>query len=178
MVSGARGTGLVNSLSTDMVSAYYQSPFGCFEIKATSNGICSLKLQPDRTCYGADIPPELQEAVLQLDEYFGRKRTHFDLPLDLSAGTAFNQSVWRELLKVPYGHTTNYSTIAHNIDNPDAVRAVGLANRHNPIAIVVPCHRCIAKNGDLQGYFYGLDFKRKLLELENPMAYGEQGTLF
>lgn len=100
------------------------------------------------------------------------------MDLDLSDGTNFNQSVWRELLKIPYGRTSSYSKIAKNIGNPDAVRAVGLANRNNPLAIVVPCHRVIAKNGDLHGYFYGLDIKRKLLELENPMSFGEQGSLF
>ena len=76
------------------------------------------------------------------------------------------------------GYTERYYAIAKQINNPEAVRAVGLANRSNPIAIVIPCHRVIAKDGDLQGYFYGLDMKRKLLELENPMSYGEQGSLF
>ena len=161
-----------------MIKAYYQSPFGCFEIKGTSTGVCSVRLQQGKDCYGAEVPDELAEAVIQLDEYFRKKRTTFDLPLDLSSGTAFNQAVWRELLKIPYGRTTSYSAIAHQLDNPDAVRAVGMANRNNPIAIMIPCHRCLAKSGELHGYFYGLDMKRKLLELENPMAYGEQGSLF
>ncbi len=161
-----------------MTTAYYQSPIGCFEIKGTSKGVSSVQLQQGKDCYGAEIPEELAEAVLQLDEYFNKRRTEFELQLDLSAGTAFNQAVWQELLKVPYGRTTSYSAIAKNMNNPDAVRAVGLANKLNPIAIIVPCHRCLAKNGDLHGYFYGLEVKRKLLELENPMAYGEQGSLF
>ena len=161
-----------------MITAYYQSPFGCFEIKGTAKGISSVQLLQGKDCYGADIPAELAEAVFQLDEYFHKKRTEFDLPLDLSSGTDFNQAVWRELLKIPFGQTTSYSAIAKKLDNPDAVRAVGMANRNNPIAIIVPCHRCLAKNGELHGYFYGLDMKRKLLELENPMAYGEQGSLF
>ncbi|MEZ4956310.1 MAG: methylated-DNA--[protein]-cysteine S-methyltransferase [Saprospiraceae bacterium] len=161
-----------------MEKGFYQSPIGCFEIKGTAKGISSVQLQQGKDCYGAEIPEELAEAALQLDEYFHRKRTKFELPLDLSAGTDFNQAVWQELLKVPYGKTTSYSAIAKNLDNPDAVRAVGLANKMNPIAIIVPCHRCLAKNGDLHGYYYGLEIKRKLLELENPMAYGEQGSLF
>jgi methylated-DNA-[protein]-cysteine S-methyltransferase len=82
------------------------------------------------------------------------------------------------LLKVPYGHTTSYSAIANAIGQPAAVRAVGMANRNNPIAIIVPCHRVIAKTGHLQGYFYGLDVKRQLLELENPMSFARQETLF
>ena len=161
-----------------MITAHYQSPFGCFEIKATPKGVCSLKWHKDADYHGADIPPALAETVLQLEEYFQRKRTRFDLPLDLSSGTPFCQSVWNELLRIPYGRTTSYSAIAKKIGNPAAARAVGMANRINPVAIIVPCHRCIAKSGNLQGYFYGLDFKRKLLELENPRAYGEQRSLF
>ena len=160
---------------------HYHSPFGCFKIEANDYAITALQL-----LQAQEVPPEdwqdgpehIAEAVRQLSEYFHRQRTEFDLPLDFSEGTAFNQSVWRQLLKIPYGHTTSYSAIANQIGNPDAVRAVGLANRSNPIAIVIPCHRVIAKDGDLQGYFYGLDMKRRLLELENPMSYGEQGSLF
>ncbi len=160
------------------LTAHYQSPIGCFEINGSAAGICSVKLNEGQPCPDLPVPEELREAVLQLDEYFRRKRKTFDLPLDLSSGTLFHQSVWRELLKIPYGHTTTYSAIAKQLGNPDAVRAIGQANRENPIAVIVPCHRVIAKNGDLQGYFYGLDTKRKLLELENPMSYGEQGNLF
>lgn len=161
-----------------MTTAYYQSPFGCFELKCTSKGVSSVQLKKDKQCYGAEIPEELKEVALQLDEYFHRKRQKFNLPLDLSSGTPFHQAVWAELLKIPYGRTTSYSAIAKLIENPDAVRAVGMANKLNPVAIIVPCHRVIAKSGDLQGYFYGLDMKRKLLELENPMSYGEQTALF
>ncbi len=161
---------------------HFQSPFGWFEIKGDDQSITSVwllqnheELPPENY---QDAPEHLVEAVRQMSEYFQRKRTEFDLPLDFSAGTHFNQLVWQELLKIPYGHTTSYSAIAKAIGDPNAVRAVGLANRSNPIAIIVPCHRVIGKSGDLQGYFYGLDMKRKLLELENPMSYGEQGKLF
>ena len=120
----------------------------------------------------------LQKCVEQLDEYFSGERKKFDLQLDWLDATDFNKAVWKELVKIPYGRTTNYSAIAEKIGNPTAVRAVGLANRNNPIAIIVPCHRVIAKNGDLQGYFYGLDMKRQLLELENPRSFARQGSLF
>jgi methylated-DNA-[protein]-cysteine S-methyltransferase len=86
--------------------------------------------------------------------------------------------VWNLLQEIPYGHTTSYLALADKLGDKKAVRAVGQANRHNPIAIIVPCHRCIAKNGDLQGYFYGLDTKRQLLELENPLSFARQGSLF
>ena len=162
-------------------TAYYHSPFGCFKIEANDHAITSVQLLQNQEAPPEDWhdgPEHILEAARQLSEYFHRQRTEVDLPLDFSEGTHFNQSVWRELLKIPYGHTTSYSAIAKRLNNPDAVRAVGLANRSNPIAIIIPCHRVIAKDGDLQGYFYGLDMKRKLLELENPMSYGEQGSLF
>ena len=159
-------------------TAFYQSPFGCFEIKGNIQGINSLTLKPGHPCPHWPVPKALEEAVRQLGEYFQGRRKEFDLPLDLSSGTEFYQAVWRELLKIPYGHTTSYSAIAEKIGQPDAVRAVGLANRNNPLPIIVPCHRVIGKDGDLQGYYYGLDMKRKLLQLENPMSFGEQGSLF
>lgn len=158
--------------------AFYQSPFGCFEIKGTANGIQSVKLVQNSR--GPSYAPTevLQQCIEQLDEYFSGERQEFDLQLDWKDATAFNKSVWKELIQIPYGRTTNYSAIAEKIGNPTAVRAVGLANRNNPIAIIVPCHRVIAKNGDLQGYFYGLDMKRQLLELENPLSFARQGSLF
>lgn len=159
-------------------TAHYLSGFGCFEIKGSQLGISSLKLVSKKPCPAGPIPEELKDCVVQLDEYFKGLRENFDLKLDWGAATTFNKSVWSELVKIPYGHTTTYSAIAEKIGNPTAVRAVGLANRNNPIAIVVPCHRVIAKNGDLQGYFYGLDMKRSLLELENPMSFARQGSLF
>ena len=114
----------------------------------------------------------------QLVEYFNRKRTQFDLPLDFSEKSDFMIQVWEALKEIPYGTTTSYSSIAHKIGNPKSVRAVGLANKHNPIAIIVPCHRVIGKSGDLTGYFYGLETKRELLELENPHSFSKQGSLF
>jgi methylated-DNA-[protein]-cysteine S-methyltransferase len=157
---------------------YCPTPFGCFEITGSELGIRTVKLVEKSPCLQVDVPDVLQDCVQQLTEYFDGERRHFSLQLDWSGRSEFNKSVWRELLKVPYGHTTSYSALAEKIDNPAAVRAVGLANRNNPIAIIVPCHRVIAKNGQLQGYFYGLDMKRRLLELENPMSFARQGSLF
>ena len=157
---------------------YFASPFGCIEIKGSELGITSVKLTKKEICPSEEAPPELRECVQQLDEYFQRKRDVFDLKLDFSGAPEFNLAVWHELLKIPYGHTTSYLAIAKALNNPDSVRAVGQANAHNPIAIIVPCHRCIASNGDLHGYYYGLDMKRRLLELENPLSFGRQGSLF
>ncbi len=159
--------------------AYLDSPFGCFEIQGSELGITSVKRTPKTPCPSGEPTPEiLRDCLQQLDEYFKGQRTVFDLKLDWGGAPEFNKAVWTELLNIPYGRTTSYSVIAEKIGNPAAVRAVGLANRNNPIAIIVPCHRVIAKNGDLQGYFYGLDMKRKLLELENPGSFAEQGSLF
>lgn len=158
--------------------AYIDTPFGCFELKGSELGLQRVrKVDPPRTST-PDIPEVLAEATAQLQEYFRRERTQFDLKIDWGGATDFNLRVWQALLQIPYGHTTSYSAIAEKLGNPTAVRAVGLANRNNPLAIVVPCHRVIAKDGKLQGYFYGLDMKRALLELENPQSFARQGNLF
>lgn len=158
---------------------YIESPFGFWEIQGSELGISRVQrtaLLPPPT--DTETPALLQEAARQLQEYFEGTRQHFDLKLDFGAAPSFYQAVWRALLQIPYGHTTSYLAIAEELGNPAAVRAVGQANAHNPIAIVVPCHRCIARSGDLQGYFYGLDVKRALLELENPQSFARQGSLF
>lgn len=164
---------------TMIYATFCPSPFGCFEIKGSDQGIRSVKMVNKTPCIQLNEVPELLEnCVQQLAEYFDQKRTSFDLKLDFEGHAEFSKSVWYELLKIPYGRTTTYSAIAEQLANPTAMRAVGLANRNNPIAIIVPCHRVIAKNGDLQGYFYGLDMKRSLLAHENPMSYAPQGSLF
>ena len=105
------------------------------------------------------------DVVEQLEAYFARKRTDFDLDLDL-AGSEFQRRVWQALLTIPYGETRSYGQIAEQIGATGSARAVGLANGRNPIAIVVPCHRVIGASGSLTGYGGGLDRKRSLLELE------------
>lgn len=157
---------------------YFDSPIGLLEIKGSELGIRSVQRKEKREKYPKAKEKVLRECVNQLDAYFRRDRKTFDLPLDWGGQPDFYKEVWTALIKVPYGHTTSYSAIAKAIDHPSAVRAVGLANRNNPIAIIVPCHRVIAKSGHLQGYFYGLDVKRQLLELENPNSFARQESLF
>lgn len=158
--------------------AYLDTPIGILEVVATLRGIRGIK-KVERKGKNTDPMPDLLENCLrQLSEYFAGKRREFKLPLDWSGEPEFHQAVWKEVLEVPYGHTISYLAIAEKLGNPKAVRAVGQANAHNPIAIVVPCHRVIAKTGDLQGYFYGLGVKRQLLELENPLSFARQGDLF
>ncbi|MCL2111835.1 MAG: methylated-DNA--[protein]-cysteine S-methyltransferase [Clostridiales bacterium] len=109
--------------------------------------------------------PLIKRAVKQLDEYFAGKRREFDLPLAFS-GTDFQRKVWAALLTIPYGETRTYGEIAAQIGNPQAARAVGMANNRNPISIICPCHRVIGANGALVGYGGGLPAKRLLLDLE------------
>jgi methylated-DNA-[protein]-cysteine S-methyltransferase len=107
----------------------------------------------------------LMQAVKELQEYFNGVRTKFELPLDFS-GTEFQEQVWNQLRKIPYGKTYSYKDIAGQIKNSKAFRAVGTANGRNPLSIVIPCHRVIASNGTLGGYAGGLNIKTRLLNLE------------
>jgi methylated-DNA-[protein]-cysteine S-methyltransferase len=107
----------------------------------------------------------LNEPIRQVEAYFGGKLKTFDFSL-APQGTAFQTSVWKELLRIPYGATISYGELARRLGNPKAVRAVGLANGSNPIAIVIPCHRVIGSNGSLVGYGGGLPIKQALLALE------------
>lgn len=111
----------------------------------------------------------IDEAFAQLDAYLAGRLKEFYLPL-APKGTPFMLSVWAELLKIPYGQTRSYGEIARAIGNPGAMRAVGMANNRNPIAIIIPCHRVIGADGRLVGYGGGLPIKEKLLALEATYA--------
>jgi methylated-DNA-[protein]-cysteine S-methyltransferase len=104
----------------------------------------------------------------QLSEYFAGKRTAFDLPLD-PEGTEFQRDVWRALTEIPFGQRASYADVARRIGRPEAVRAVGAANGANPIAVVIPCHRVIGRDGSLTGYGAGLPIKRWLLDFESGL---------
>ena len=104
--------------------------------------------------------------IAELEAYFAGRLTSFSVPLDLSTGTKFQQTVWRALLTIPYGQTISYATLAQNIGKPTAYRACANANGKNPISLIIPCHRVIASDGGLGGYTGGLDIKRALLKLE------------
>ena len=110
--------------------------------------------------------PRCAPVLAQLQEYFRGERREFEVDLDL-AGTDFELRVWDELRQIPYGTTTTYGEIARRIGDPEAGRAVGVANARNPIAILVPCHRVIGSDGDLTGYAGGLDRKKWLLDHES-----------
>ena len=138
-------------------------------------GISSVKLVENAPKEEKEIPEDLKACHQQLLEYFDGERETFDLKLDWDGAADFNRAVWGELVKIPYGRTTSYSAIAEKIGNPTAVRAVGLANRNNPIAIIVPCHRVIGSDGSLTGYAGGVWRKKWLLDHESPV---KQQTLF
>ena len=112
----------------------------------------------------------ITEAMAQLDEYFSRKRTTFDIPLAF-IGTDFQKAVWNELLNIPYRTTISYTKLSQRLNNPKAIRAVAAANGANPISIFVPCHRVIGSNHKLTGYGGGLAAKKILLELEAGIKY-------
>ncbi|KUI35002.1 cysteine methyltransferase [Mycobacterium sp. IS-1590] len=145
------------------------SPVGQLTLAGRDGRLMHLRMvdqtyEPSREGWVAD-ESAFPEAVEQLEAYFAGELTDFDLELDL-VGTAFQRKVWAALLTIPYGETRSYGEIARQIGTPGAFRAVGLANGHNPIGIIVPCHRVIGANGSLTGYGGGLDRKRALLEME------------
>ena len=113
---------------------------------------------------GHGTPPVLKETATQLEEYFARERTSFDIPMQLD-GTTFQKEVWAELSRIPYGETISYGELARRVGRPKGPRAVGQANGKNPIPIIVPCHRVVATNG-LGGYGGGLTVKSALLAVE------------
>ena len=152
---------------------------GYIVILASANGIAEIKFTKELPFDASDehINPHIELAKKQLTEYFNHRRTEFTLELDLSSGTDFQTSVWHQVSLIPYGQTTTYLNIAKALENEKAIRAVGAANGANPFPIVIPCHRVIASNGNLQGYAYGLETKRQLLMHENPEVFGIQNSL-
>ncbi|MBP7949889.1 MAG: methylated-DNA--[protein]-cysteine S-methyltransferase [Verrucomicrobiales bacterium] len=151
------------------------SPLGTLLL--TGDGISLTGLYFDRFDGGeapqpeadwVEAPQQFAEAARQLAEYFSGTRRRFSIPL-APQGTAFQQTVWRALCSIPHGATRSYGELAAQIHQPAASRAVGAANGRNPIAILIPCHRVIGKNGTLTGYGGGLERKRLLLELEGSL---------
>jgi len=158
----------LNFLRTD-------SPLGPITLAASETGLCGAwfdgqKHSPtasDRACWTSNaLHPLLHKAVQQLQAYFDGKILVFDLPLDLSAGTPFQQAVWQALLRIPSGHSQSYGDLARQLNKPAAARAVGAAVGRNPVGIIVPCHRILGAGGQLTGYAGGLWRKQALLRIE------------
>jgi len=153
---------------------YYQSPVGRLTLQANDKGLTGAWFDKQSTApedFGqpSDEHPILQQAIAEYDEYFSGKRKQFEVPTD-PRGTDFQKQVWQTLETIPFGETWSYQDMAIAIDNPKAVRAVGLANSKNPISIIVPCHRVIGKNGKLTGYAGGIENKQQLLMHESQYS--------
>ena len=148
----------------------YQSPIGPLTLVASESGLVALEFGKRKHPEASEDRARLSACRKQLDEYFAGTREQFTVPLDIR-GTDFQKRCWQELLKIPYGQTRSYRQIAEAVGNRNAVRAVGLANGQNPIAIIVPCHRVIASDGTLCGYGGGLDLKEELLRLEGARLF-------
>jgi methylated-DNA-[protein]-cysteine S-methyltransferase len=152
------------------------TPIGRIYVAVDEQGVRKVALSEEEwEAYRADLDDAVHDparcaAVLeQIREYFAGERRAFDLPLSI-IGTPFRQQVWEQLRHIPYGEVCSYQDIAVAIGNPKAVRAIGQANRNNPLPIVIPCHRVIGKGGDLVGYAgTRTDLKTTLLELEGSL---------
>lgn len=150
-----------------------QSPVGPLRIVVKSDTLLAILWEnenPKRVKLAEMIEatandPLIKEVEKQLNEYFFKQRKEFNLPLKPS-GTPFQQNVWKLLLQIPHGTTESYKDIAVKMNNPLAVRAVGTAIGHNPISIIIPCHRVIASNGGLAGFAGGIENKKILQKLE------------
>ena len=161
------------------VQTRVDTPLGKVCIAASDLGLCGVWFidqahRPDAmdgpTAWPHDgAHPVLVHTACQLKAYFAGQRSTFDVPLDLHSGTAFQQSVWQALLKIPHGQTASYGEISQQINNPKAVRAVGAAVGRNPISLIVPCHRVLGGDGSLTGYAGGLVRKTALLQLERAL---------
>ncbi len=145
---------------------FYDSPVGRLGLMAQGDALTALALPNQPVPLIAEREtPVLREARRQLEAYFAGTLRDFDVPLRLE-GTPFRLRVWEQLRKIPYGQVITYGELARRVGQPNAARAVGGANHHNPIAILVPCHRVVAAGGSLGGYGGGLELKRALLKLE------------
>lgn len=144
--------------------AYMQSPVGIIRLRGKENALVALEFVEEQS--GDSFEPEkLQNAMQQLTEYFEGSRSSFHLPLH-PEGTHFQQNVWDQLQKIPFGKTICYEDVARSLGDIKVIRAAATANGRNPLPVIIPCHRVIGKDGSLGGYSGGLWRKRWLLEFE------------
>ena len=147
------------------MKATYHSPIGTLTMTTDGQSLTGLHFTKSQDDAEQQDLPIFAETRRWLDQYFSGKMPDFLPPLS-PQGSLFQLKVWRELLTIPYGQTTNYGEIARRLQCRSA-QAIGQAVHRNPIAIIIPCHRVIGANGSLVGYASGLDIKRKLLRIEN-----------
>ena len=151
-----------------MDQTYVQTPIGFLEIRGEPEAVFSIRFVEEELESSIHAGGMVEKAADQLMEYFDGKRKDFDLNL-LPHGTPFQRKVWDTLQGIPYGKTLSYFDLTRQIGPAKAIRAVAAANGKNPIAVVIPCHRVIGRDGSLTGYAGGLNRKRFLLNLESPV---------
>lgn len=165
----------------DVAYDYADSPVGRLLVAATERGLCRISFDPEPEAeldelarrHGARVlhsPAPVATIRRQLDAYFDRRRTSFDLPVDVEWLPLFQRQVLAELARVPFGATATYGGLAAVLGRPRAARAVGGALNRNPVPIVLPCHRVVGASGSLVGYAGGLERKRALLAHEGVLA--------
>lgn len=148
-----------------------RTPIGTLRLIENGSAITNIKMSvecPDEPFRHST--PLLKEACAQLEAYFARRLTQFDLPL-APQGTPYEQKVWEAIRQIPYGTTASYGQIAGRIGNPQGARSIGRAAHCNPILIVIPCHRILGADGSLTGYAGGLAMKEALLHLEQQSLF-------
>lgn len=151
-----------------MKTVFINTPVGILELKGDAKGLASVLFKEEENDVVSEkIPKELNDAALQLQEYFEGNRKEFNLKLS-PEGTDFQKRVWEELQQIPFGKTTSYQQMANTLGDPKVIRAAASANGKNPISIIIPCHRVIGSDGSLTGYAGGLHRKKWLLEFESP----------
>ncbi len=167
----------MNLSTTALHSTRWHSPVGELLLVCHEQALCGCWFGdqqgiPDWAASAQEQPghPQLIRARDQLQAYFDGQRREFELPLDSSQGTEFQQAVWQALSRIPYGHTVPYGQLAQALGRPRAVRALGAAVGRNPLAIFLPCHRVIGADGSLTGYTGGLARKTFLLQHEQAQA--------
>ncbi|MEB0249639.1 MULTISPECIES: methylated-DNA--[protein]-cysteine S-methyltransferase [unclassified Mucilaginibacter] len=161
-----------------MQEVYHRTPVGVALLVADDTHLMKVSIRDEDVEETTTNSPILLETIKQLDEYFAGDRKGFDLPLN-QPGSDFQQTVWQELLNIPYGTTITYNQQSHKMKNPLAIRAIAAANGKNDLWVVVPCHRVIGSNGSLTGYAGGLWRKQWLLEHEaRVMGNGQTKLAF
>lgn len=154
------------------------SPVGPLTIHGTGTAITALTFKEGSIPSDiATLPPVFIQCVEEMEAYFAGSLRAFTFPVE-QPGTDFQQTVWQQLIAIPYGQTISYMQLAKRINNPKSIRAVGTTNGRNQLAIVVPCHRVIGSDGSLTGYAGGLWRKKWLLEHEMKHTFGGPLELF
>ena len=162
-----------------MNTIFFQSPIGIIEIQYTEKGVNSLQfVNRETTIENQSLDFLGFKITSELENFFENGAYQMDLPLDMSAGTEFQQKVWKALLEIPAGETKSYRDIAEQIGQSQASQAVGNANGQNPVLLIVPCHRIIGSNNALVGYRGELWRKQWLLEHEGALQKSNQIKLF